>query len=65
MFVAAVALAGLRAQCGTQWLPGDAFAGADSGVTAATRWDPDGPGPSGELMVIAGWFHVVGAVRTR
>jgi hypothetical protein len=29
-------------------------------VSAVTSWDPDGPGPEGELLVIAGDFEVVG-----
>ncbi|MBL8754049.1 MAG: hypothetical protein JNK15_12185 [Planctomycetes bacterium] len=57
------AVAALPAQCGLQWSPGDVFAGANNGVDAAIPWDPDGPGPAGEQLVVAGWFQVVANVR--
>ena len=53
----------LPAQCGRQWLPGDSYAGANGSVEAVTGWDPDGPGPAGEQLVVAGWFHVVASTR--
>ena len=62
-FGALVLVASLQSQCALQWLPGAPYAGANDGVTAATRWDPDGPGPGGELLAVAGWFRVIGTVR--
>ena len=38
-------------------------AGASNGVVAAVRWDPDGPGPAGEVLVVAGWFQAVASGR--
>lgn len=54
--------AGLRGQCSTHWLPGDALAGANAGVNAVTLWDPDGAGPMPARLVVVGWFTVVGDV---
>jgi trimeric autotransporter adhesin len=58
-----VGILSLHAQCGLQWLPGDPYGGVNNGVTAATRWDPDGPGPAGERVVFAGSFTVAGSLR--
>ncbi|MCU0689134.1 MAG: hypothetical protein MUE97_05275, partial [Phycisphaerales bacterium] len=48
--------------CGPGWLAGEPVAGADSIVNASTLWDPDGPGPQGLKVVVAGSFSVVGDV---
>jgi hypothetical protein len=47
-------------QGSAHWLPGHGVPGADQYVSAITSWDPDGDGPEGELLVIAGGFEVVG-----
>jgi hypothetical protein len=44
-------------QCEPQWLPGDSaprFFGSGSPLFASTLWDPDGSGPSPQLLVIGG-----------
>ncbi|HEX6812466.1 MAG TPA: hypothetical protein VF384_12635 [Planctomycetota bacterium] len=42
------------------------YPGANGIVYAATSWDPDGPGPAGALVVLAGDFAVGGdAVASR
>jgi hypothetical protein len=48
-------------QGSAHWLSGHGVPGADQYVSAITSWDPDGPGPEGELLVIAGGFEVVGS----
>ncbi len=44
------------AQCTPQWTLGDAPAGVNGEVTCSTIWDPDGPGPLPERLVIGGGF---------
>ncbi|MBX3464390.1 MAG: delta-60 repeat domain-containing protein [Planctomycetes bacterium] len=61
-------VAAATAQCAPQWVDGmgapGAFFGSDVGsVAAATLWDPDGPGPESERLVVAGSFEGVGATR--
>lgn len=52
-------------QCG-HWLDGDGLPGATysgvvgSGAGRCTWWDPDGPGPRAEVLVVAGYFDVIG-----
>ena len=62
----ALALAPLAAQSPCTWAyaPGDALAGTDGVVGSLTPWDPDGPGPLGELLVVAGEFRVAGSAAT-
>ncbi len=43
-----------RAQCIPQWSLGDAPAGASGTVNTSALWDPDGPGPIPERLVIGG-----------
>jgi len=50
------------AQCSTQWLAGPGVPGTDGWVQASTWWDPDGPGPLGQVLVIGGTFTVAGTV---
>jgi hypothetical protein len=47
-------------QCVPQWsaYPGPRL---DDGVNALTAWDPDGPGPTGPLVIAGGNFQHVGA----
>ncbi len=44
------------AQCDPAWRAVGGPAGADPAVLASTMWDPDGPGPRGSVLVIAGEF---------
>lgn len=53
-----------RADC-PQWLPGQSVAGLNGSVTAMTTWDPDGPGPLPEVLVVAGNFTMAGNVPTK
>ena len=48
------------AQCPIDWLPGEGVPGANGGVTVGTTWDPDGPGPHAELLVVGGGFSLAG-----
>lgn len=50
------------AQCEPRWINGIGSPGADSWVTAMTRWDPDGSGPRTEVLVLAGWFLNAGGL---
>ncbi len=54
--------ASARAQCPADWLPGEGMPGVNGAVRAATAWDPDGPGPQPELLVVGGSFEVAGDV---
>lgn len=56
------ALAGdLVAQCVNTFTTSNALAGADAEVRAMTTWDPDGAGPSGPVVVVAGAFRAIGS----
>ena len=44
------------------WLPGQGLLGTNGTVYAALTWDPDGPGPQPELLVVGGAFGVAGDV---
>ncbi|MCU0864969.1 MAG: hypothetical protein MUC36_14360 [Planctomycetes bacterium] len=48
------------AQCTPQWLVGDGYPGVYGQVNAMTRWDPDGPGPAAEALVLGGQFSAAG-----
>ncbi|MEZ6038543.1 MAG: hypothetical protein R3F29_13765 [Planctomycetota bacterium] len=48
------------AQCDPTWLPGDGVPGANGDVLATLAWDPDGPGPAGEVIVVGGDFTMAG-----
>ncbi|HEX5054093.1 MAG TPA: hypothetical protein VFZ65_20105 [Planctomycetota bacterium] len=52
------------AQCDPAWQPGHGVPGVDSGCSASTLWDPDGPGPRQPLLVVGGGFRTAGAVLT-
>ncbi len=51
-----------QAQCPFDWLPGQGVPGVLGKVSAATVWDPDGPGPQPELLVMGGSFRIAGDV---
>lgn len=50
----------LPGQCTHVWVPGQGLVGADHAIRAATMWDPDGPGPAMERLVVGGAADVVG-----
>jgi len=52
-----------RAQCATQWLPGEGVPGTNGQVYAMTMWDPDGSGPRLPVLVVGGMFGVAGATQ--
>jgi hypothetical protein len=54
------AAATLPSQCANVWLPGQPRQGPDGPVVALTRWDPDGPGPLAERLVVGGAFRTAG-----
>lgn len=49
-----------NADCPYDWKPGEGLPGVNGTVSCATTWDPDGPGPAPELLVIGGDFSRVG-----
>jgi hypothetical protein len=60
----AVIMAGGAAYAPAQpcdWLPGEGV-GTDDVVHATTTWDPDGPGPEPELLIVGGQFTIAGDV---
>ncbi|MCK5944452.1 MAG: hypothetical protein KAI24_20860, partial [Planctomycetes bacterium] len=60
--VAAVAFATspALAQCPPTAAPGLGLPGTDDLVTCQVRWDPDGAGPAGEVLVVGGSFEHAG-----
>jgi trimeric autotransporter adhesin len=47
-------------QCSLDWIAANGYPGTNGAVRAITRWDPDGPGPSVEHIVVAGYFTAAG-----
>ncbi len=63
--VAATVVATPAVQAGAakyDWRPGQPVPGVDGTVAACITWDPDGPGPLPEWLVVAGQFRVAGDV---
>jgi len=56
----AVLGADLAAQCTPFFLPAGGQYGADLSVWGTAPWDPDGPGPTGNLVVAVGGFSSIG-----
>lgn len=52
-----------HAQCKSRWLRMDGIAGVDRVVHTMIEWDPDGPGPRGDVQVVAGIFELAGNAR--
>jgi hypothetical protein len=50
------------AQCPPQWLTGEGIPGVSSTVYATMAWDPDGPGPRSEVLVVGGSFTIAGDI---
>jgi len=50
------------AQCDPQFTPLLQRAGLDGTANCSVVWDPDGPGPLGERLVVGGTFRVAGGV---
>src|SRR4051812_18799361 len=48
------------AQCPEQWISNGWQLGLTGVVNTATVWDPDGPGPQLDLLVLGGDFHLAG-----
>src|SRR5215510_14794808 len=64
--VALVCFAALRAlgqDCVPHWLQGEAIPGVAGSANSAVLWDPDGPGPQPEVLVVVGNFPVAGKVQ--
>ncbi|MFO0859870.1 MAG: hypothetical protein U0570_04875 [Phycisphaerales bacterium] len=47
--------------CDGAWLPGKGVPGINGTVFASILWDPDGPGPCGEQLVVGGEFAWAGS----
>lgn len=64
MVFAAVLVAGESGSaCRFDWLPtGMGMPGLDGEAYCSTAWDPDGPGPQEELLVVGGSFRIAGNV---
>ncbi len=63
--LAAVAVAFVAVQAGAvtyQWQSAGPVPGVDGTVYAAITWDPDGPGPQPEMLIVGGLFKVAGDV---
>jgi hypothetical protein len=59
---AALAAGSAWAQCVDSWRPGAPVQGVAGEVTAMTLWDPDGNGPRGQELVVAGALVLAGDV---
>ncbi|MGP1346842.1 MAG: hypothetical protein ACTS3F_09295 [Phycisphaerales bacterium] len=46
--------------CGPEWLPGNGVPGVSGTVNAMVVFDPDGDGPSPELLIVGGVFTLAG-----
>lgn len=44
---------------------GGPIPGTNDDITAATLWDPDGPGPRGPVVAVGGWFTRVGDIAAQ
>ncbi|MCA8949607.1 MAG: hypothetical protein KDE27_08905 [Planctomycetes bacterium] len=53
------------AQCDTRWIEGLGLPGVAGAVHAAHWWDPDGPGPRTEVLVVGGEFDSCYTVAAR
>ncbi|MCA9757902.1 MAG: hypothetical protein KDA27_19075, partial [Candidatus Eisenbacteria bacterium] len=53
-----------HAQCDPEWQDGLQIPGVTGDVWSSTTWDPDGPGPEPEMVVIGGRFLQAGGVET-
>ncbi|MGB3968291.1 MAG: hypothetical protein WBO45_16265 [Planctomycetota bacterium] len=53
---------GVPAQCATQWLPGGGLPNVNGNIRASTMWDRDGAGPVPPVLVVAGYFSIVGTM---
>ncbi|MBL8722990.1 MAG: hypothetical protein JNK49_03045, partial [Planctomycetes bacterium] len=51
---ALTAAAGATAQCAPHWLPGEPIGSLSGNISTSAVWDPDGAGPAGPLLVVAG-----------
>ncbi|MCK5944877.1 MAG: hypothetical protein KAI24_23010, partial [Planctomycetes bacterium] len=64
--VTLVMLTGLQpvaAQCTGAWQPGDGTGGINGSASVMAAWDPDGPGPLGELLVVGGLFSIADSIQ--
>jgi hypothetical protein len=52
--------AAMARQCEEGWVEGDGLPGTSDLVYCSTRWDPDGPGPRAEVIVLGGLFTYAG-----
>ncbi|MCC6676649.1 MAG: hypothetical protein IT436_05850 [Phycisphaerales bacterium] len=62
------ALSGLSsAQCEPGWLNGPEHGspGVEGNIKAIISWDPDGPGPTPEWLIVAGDFDIAGDILTQ
>jgi hypothetical protein len=46
------------AQCEDRWMPGSPLASFDGRSQTMTLWDPDGPGPLSDWLVVGGGFSI-------
>jgi hypothetical protein len=49
--------------CSFDWLPTDGLPGLSNTALTTVVWDPDGPGPEPELLVVGGGFSIAGDKR--
>lgn len=57
--------AGSLAQCNNSYLPGTGLPGVGGQVRVLAEWDPDGPGPLTNLVVVGGLFTGAGDVLAK
>lgn len=60
--LAAIGSTAAFGQCGSKWYPAAGIPGVNGTVYASAMWDPDGPGPTKERLVVGGTFTIAGEV---
>src|SRR5262245_11662373 len=54
-----------NAQCAFEWRAGEGMPGVNGEVYATMQWDPDGPGPQAELLIVGGSFSLADATLAK
>jgi len=53
------------AQCQLEWQSASGYPGTDAWAADCVSWDPDGPGPASEVLVVGGPFQNAGPIAVQ